>query len=270
MKGLASLPTRKELRLAYAELERIAMPTLESASATLWESRVATLSQWARLDARLAELLTGSLLRRWSEIQALALLRELSLQPWPRAILVPLRFVEIALRAGAGDLTGGERALGEDFGEDQLAKLDRLALRHLIEAIEEAFPATSEELYFIPLQRMNRVLVAEAVDYLSSPYEKSGYVGSAWLLSKSILPMSDLEGESTTLDHRARARVLREVVDQLHDGDSITVDDYMERCRFQVSRRQAQRDLARCEQLRAVGFTRGLRYTKISVAKARS
>jgi hypothetical protein len=224
VKGLRALPLTDDLLRAYRELE---------GALVIAEDRLALLSQWARLDPRLAELLTGYLLRHWVQLNVMALVKALESQPWPRAILVLLRFAELSVEG----------------------KVERVVLRGCVDSIERAFPEKSNDLFFIPLQRMNRVVLAEAIDYQGMPYIRSGFVGSVSLLAKGRIP----EGV-TALDMRARERVLGEMAASLRRGETISVDDYMRRCRGLISRRQAQRDLARSPLLVASGFTRNHRY----------
>lgn len=224
MKGLRTLPHTDDLLRAYRELE---------GSFVVLENRLALLSQWARLDPRLAELLTGYLQRHWAQLNVMALVKALEQQPWPRAILVPLRFVELSV----------------------VDKFERAVLRGYIDSIERAFSEKSNDLFFIPLQRMNRVVLAEAIDFQGMPYVRSGFVGSVSLLAKGRLP----DG-TTALDVRARERVIVEMAALLKKEETISVDDYMRRCRGLISRRQAQRDLARSPLLVASGYTRNQRY----------
>lgn len=227
MKGLTSLPKTSELRAAYA--------TLESKSPAISVQQVALYSQWARLDARLAEVLTGYLLREGADFPLVTLLRELSAQPWPRAILVPLRFVELS----------------------ESDRMRRIAIRAMIESIEEAFPEKSNDLFFIPLQRMNRVILNDAIGLRSSPYVRSGFIGSASLLAKGRQP----EG-ATTLGAPIRKRILEIFLSRLSLGESFSVEDYLAECNGQVTRRQAQRDLEHSKRLKAKGHTRGRRYER--------
>ncbi len=232
MKGLAALPKVTELKQAYRELEgRELLP----------EARVALLAQWARLDPRLAELLTGYLLRRWTDLRVLRLLQALAKQPWPRAILVPLRFVELTVDGA----------------------MAQAALRGVIDAIDSAFSFKTNEMYFIPLQRMNRVILAETLSFQTAPYLRSGYTGSASLLAKGSFP---LRASATILDAIARDRILKEMAGLLTKGKWISVDDYIERCRGLISRRQAQRDLASSPYFTASGFTRNQRYRRSTSA----
>lgn len=240
VKGLKRLPRNLELNSAYTELESSGPPEREERRAgrerdPLAIPKLALYSQWARLDARLAEVLTGYLLWKGANLEIGNLLRELSNQPWPRAILVPLRFVELAAAS--------------DF--------QRIAVRAVIESIEEAFPAKSNDLFFIPLQRMNRVVLNEAIGLCSSPYVRSGFLGSASLLAKGRQP----EG-ATTLGAPIRKRILESFLSRLSLGESFSVEDYLAECNGQVTRRQAQRDLEQSKRLRPKGHTRGRRYER--------
>jgi hypothetical protein len=226
LKGLEALPKTSDLLIAYTALE---------SRAPIEESRLALLSQWARLDSRLAELLTGYLQFAWHGYNSVNLLHALSEFPWPRAILVPLRFVETV----AGDET----------------QIKRVALRSLISAVEEAFPEKTNDLYFIPLQRMNRVLLNQAIDFQSLPYRRSGYIGSASLLAKGRIPQ-----QATIVGAKERARILDEIILTLRRGDELAVEDYIGKLQGRVSRRQAQRDLESSPKLKSVGFTRSKRY----------
>lgn len=186
------------------------------------------------------KLLTGYLYANWPGLNALKLLQALSAQPWPRAILVPLRFVETAL---------------VDTNLIDTTEIPRTVLRGLIKTIEEAFPQKSNDLYFIPLQRMNRVLLDQALDFQSLPYRRSGYIGAASLLAKGRMP-----DDSTIVGRQERARILDELIRTLQRGEILAVEDYIQRCQGRVSRRQAQRDLKASPKLKAIGFTRSKRY----------
>jgi hypothetical protein len=248
VKGLARLPNTSELASAYREMEGLA----ESASGeNEIEGKTAKYSQWARLDPRLAEVLTGFLGRNWSRLNVVRLLTHLSYEPWPRAILVPLRFVEVEASSKR------ERQASRTFERQALPAFERHALRSLIAAIDEAFPECTNDLFFIPLQRPNRVITDEAVTLLSEPYLRSGYIGSVSLLAKGRLP----EG-ATVLSTGARGRLLHKMRDELARGGTLTVAAYRLRCKGLVSRRQAQRDLEESPLFEAVGFTRGRRYRR--------
>lgn len=246
MRGLRALPQTDDLLEAYREIEKRG-DGLRSDQA-LSEKQIAVYSQWSRLDPRLAELFTGYLERWGHEIHIFRFLRELESLPWPRAILVPLRFAEIKLTFG---MKTAEASLGP--------KASRVATLHaLINSIDRTFPEKSNDLFFIPLQRLNRVLTDEMIDLQTEPYARAGFIGSAPLFAKGQTP----DG-ATLMTKGARERLLlRMIGGKPASGtrEDLTVDRYMTACRGLVSRRQAQRDLDAEPRLKAIGFTRNRRY----------
>ena len=246
MKGLPKLPQTDDLLRAYRDIEK---RVDEMASdQILSEKQIAIYSQWSRLDPRLAELFTGYLERWGHEVHTFRLLSELEALPWPRAILVPLRFAEMKLTF---EIKTSEAS--------SMPKPSRLAtLQALIKSIDRAFPDVSNDLYFIPLQRPNRVLTDEMIDLQTEPYLSAGFIGSAPLFAKGQAP----EGV-TLMTKDARERLLQRLIVRKSDSvprEDLTVDRYISACRGLVSRRQAQRDLDAEPKLKAIGFTRNRRY----------
>ncbi len=251
MKGLRDLPQIDDLRVAYEELDLSFSRARQVEQLDM--KRLALLSQWARLDPRLAELFCGYLQRNWSQLRSVELLEALTEQPWPRAILVPLRFVELAALDESHESEGG----GHESQQASANSLRLFALRALIDLIDRSFPQKTYDLFFIPLQQPNRVILRNELRLRGMAYVRSGYIGSASLLAKGRSPQS-----RTILDAGARRSLLEERVRQMKIGDRLTVEDYLELCAGKISRRQAQRDLAVCDKLRSIGHTRRLRYLK--------
>lgn len=220
MKGLASLPQTEDLIKAYNKLQ----------SETVSIRDLALFSQWGRLDPRLAEILVAYLATHWRSIAMGDLIKELSRQPWPTAILVPLR-----------------------FAEQVVEKRERKVLKHFIAAIESILPKPPPQLFFVPLQKPLSVVANEEVKLRSRPYTDSGYIGSSSLLSRGRAP----EGK-TLLQKRVRLEILK---DLLASGQEISVQDYRKACKGLISARQAQRDLATLARSR--GFTRARRFRKL-------
>lgn len=219
MKGLEALPSMTDLLDAYNRLQ--------SADELLPADQLALYSQWSRLDPRLAQIMVEHLARHWRQIRSGELWDELQKQPWPRAILVLLRFAELAV-----------------------PKSEEKKLRHIIQALDEDLPAIPPQLFFIFLQGPNRMVVDEEVRYRTLPYRLSGFIGSQSLLGRSRWP-----ADKTFLAPNDRRRILTRL---LRDHDQVTVADYMAACKHLVSRRQAQRDLMATA--RASGFTRNRIY----------
>jgi len=222
MKGLESVPNISNLRVAYDHLQ--------SAKMLLNPPQIALYSQWARLDPRLAEILVGHFTVFWQEIAVGSLIQALTQQPWPRSIAVLLRFAVLGL-----------------------ATADREVARHLISAVETAFPAPPPQLYFVPLQVPNSVILREEVDFRIDPYFQSGYIGSQPLFQHSKPPAN-----RTFLSAIQRKQILS---DLFAKQNFVTVSDHIYACKGMVSRRQAQRDLNAYSGVKAQGFTRGRSYT---------
>jgi hypothetical protein len=219
MKGLAALPALEQLAAAYNDLQsrKTALPLADLA---LW-------SQWARLDPRLAQMLVQHLARFWRQFAWGEMLMHLQTQPWPRALLVLLRFAQLAVAAG-----------------------DRSHLKAIINIVDMSTPGISQQLFFIPLQRPPTVVIEEEVQFRTEPYVRSGYLGSQSLLSNTRWPSG-----TTALAKSARQQILTNL---LAAGRPITVTEYRQACRNLVARRQAQRDLAQMAQ--GKGFTRNRYY----------
>lgn len=221
MRGLFAIPTLRELQGAYNHLQ--------STQSLVDTDTLSLYSQWARLDPRFAEILVGHLRSHWDQIPLGRLIEALRVQPWPRAMAVLLRFVDL-----------------------MVAPNERKALGHLVGAIEDAFPPPAPELFFIPLQGPSPVVLREELSFPSNPYSDVGYIGSQSLLSRARYPSN-----RTLLAPEERRRLLKELLARKR---VVNVDDYIQACKGMVSRRQAQRDLRSYADVSPKGFTRGRIY----------
>lgn len=188
---------------------------LQKTGSCITTKRLALYSQWARLDERFAQILVSYLKQNWRHIAHVELLAELQKQVWPRAILVPLRFVAIELK-------GGEKKL----------------LQTLIAWLEKNLPPFAAQMFFIPLQRPIASILKREVELASTPYTQSGFIGSQSLLSRSRWPKG-----ITVLQSHLRRQRLEDLLEQTPERPIISVADYMRACQGMVSVRQAQRDL---------------------------
>jgi hypothetical protein len=224
LKGLNSVPGIRDLQRAYDRLQ---------SSAELIEvDLLALYTQWARLDPRLAEILTGHLSQHWREIPLGRLIELLDRQPWPRAIAVPLRFVALGLKS----------------------KVERKTILHMVAAIEGSFAKPAAQLYFIPLRLPNVVVMRKEIEFRSTPYLQSGFLGAQPLLPRARPPTN-----RTLMPPRQRHRILAEL---FKHQPSLTVNDFVRACHGLVSKRQAQRDLRAFSGSSAKGFTRGRIYRR--------
>ncbi len=222
MRGLSSLPQLSDYVRAYNRLQ--SGQSVDFQEITLY-------SQWSRLDPRLAEILTGYLDEHWSGLPMGATIQALTQHPWPRALCVLLRFVHLSML------------------DSSSAKI----LKHFIDAIEERFPIDSYQLFFIPLQKPNRVIQKQEVEWRIGPYLQSGFIGSQSLLVKMKAPTN-----RTLLRKVDRGKILAELFSK---QKIVTVNDYRKACKNLISVRQAQRDLVELKgELRAKGYTRGRQY----------
>ncbi|MDX9730243.1 MAG: hypothetical protein RBT63_00595 [Bdellovibrionales bacterium] len=139
--------------------------------------------------------------------------------------------------------------------DHNLLKSQTTALKALIHAIEQRFPQKSDDLFFIPLQRPNRVVIENEIARKSKPYTQSGFIGSASLLAKGRVPE-----KRTLLSQKTRQLLLDQITETLLENTSISVSDYINSCGGAISRRQAQRDLESNPNLKAIGHTRNRRY----------
>ena len=193
---------------------------------------IAIYSQWSRLEPRVAQTLVSYLIVHWPSLALGMMLKELNQQPWPRSILVLLRFVQLVVC---------------DLGLDQL-----------ILAMDRALVDQPHQLYFIPLQFPYRVTLAHEVEYRTRPYTLSGFIGSQSLLTHTRYPENQ-----TYLSEVQRHRILERLI--LNKTD-FTVKSYQTACAGLVSLRQAQRDLKIAQGIVTKGFTRSRRYrTRVGV-----
>jgi hypothetical protein len=223
MKGLEKLPSVGKLARAADRLQR---------GQSIMPAELALYCQWARLDPRFAEILVQYFAKFWRLIPTGEFIDALNRQPWPQAAIVIL-----------------------SFSESLVPRNERRLLRHLTRAISATISACTPQLFFIPLQRPNSVVMHGEVNFRSEPYRKAGFIGSQSLLARAQWPQG-----RTFLRKRLRLLILKELLTTLGKDEKISVEDYRRACKGMVSSRQAQRDLA--ELATPSGFTRGRRYRR--------
>lgn len=223
MKGLVKIPDTQDLVAAYNQLQ--------STEKILPVDQLALYSQWARLDPRLGEILVSHLIKFVSQLAIGSLRESLAKQPWPRSMLVLLRFAELGV------------------SDD-----DKRLFRHFFHFLNTSFEEDAPQLFFIPLQKSNAVIMKEEVEKRSLPYVDSGFIGSQSLLPKSRWPKS-----RTVLKIQERLAILEEL---FRSRTTVTVADYVQACKGMIATRQAQRDLA--ERGQGSGRTRRRKYRRAS------
>lgn len=91
-------------------------------------------------------------------------------------------------------------------------------------------------------------------------YRRWGYLGREILVNKQSIRVSGLkDGFHAAYASDVRRRILDELV---RKNERITVEMYWDAVGRSISRRQAERDLARSSLLRTMGRTKGLYYLR--------
>ena len=227
MKGLDKIPSTDELSLAYGKLQSRQPSLISLAEIILW-------SQWSRFDPRLAEQLIVFISEKWKRWNPVFLHEELLKQPWPQAFGVLL---EQALAAGF--LSKESASLFKKWGDVVLSDIS---------------PANGEQ-FFIGLQKLGSKQMLRNAERPLRAYTAWGYFGCDLLVNKA---QEKIKLRNRTLVSAAvRKHVLSEL---LKTRKRLTVKDYCEALSYQVSRRQAEIDLAREKRLIPSGQTRGRFY----------
>ncbi|MCC7406011.1 MAG: hypothetical protein IT288_16580 [Bdellovibrionales bacterium] len=220
MKGLRHFPQVAELSQAIHDLQTFAPISPDD---------LALMSQWARLEPRVAEALVQYLLNQWPKISPLTFNQNLQSQPWPAALGVVLEFVDL-----------------------QLPSIDRTAFRHwaclVMNGIE---PQTGWPQFFYGLRKIGGKLMVQDAQFSLKPYRDWGFV-SGELLVKTDQPLRRNPWQKSE-----RLAMLR---DLLGRQGQIRLADYLGLLKHQISRRQAERDLASLKGVRARGRTKARRY----------
>jgi len=112
----------------------------------------------------------------------------------------------------------------------------------------------NNEIFFFGLFKFAGDQMKKEAIYASKPFTNWGYLGRDIMINKWA------SQKVTTTGPKARLQLLEELI---HTQKIIKVEDYLERLKFSVSVRQAQRDLKNHPQLKPVGFTRNKFYQVI-------
>lgn len=223
MKGLAKIPSLQE-RAQALEMLQFRPNNISLELVAIW-------TQWARFDARLAEVLVGYFSSHWEAIHAVPLNREVLLQPWPNVLGVLLDAASYAV-------------LSEQRKRFHLWRALCLA---------EIAPG-SWQLFFIGLYQPSSKGSDREILECTKVFFRWGFFSK-----ESLLPTKKQFQDHRTLKSKVvRKRVLETL---LAKREPFTVEDYMRALNFQVSRRQAQRDLKENSRIKKRGFTRSRVFT---------
>ncbi len=217
MKGLKYIPQKKLLEEAYQIL-------LHSNNAN--EQDLALYSQWARFDARLAEILVKYIYENWTQINSVTLNIEIRKQPWPAAIAVLLEFVTHKVV--------------------QNKSLWNCWKKTAVNQIQKA----EFEQFFIGWTKIAGQTMLENAQTPMREYLKWGYLSREILFNKA-------QNKTHTFTAAVRKNILIEML-KLHK--KITVNDYLSKLNFAITKRTAERDLAQLKGIKKIGVTKGAFY----------
>lgn len=230
MRGLSDLPTTDQLQSAYAELQA----SLRT-HAPLSEPRIALLSQWSRLDPRLAEQVAEQILAHWRSLNPSALKFETMKQPWPTALAVILEQLLEKLKT--------ERPASNSECREFALWTRLITCGMTVEWLG---------LFFIGTRAVGGRLMMDDARLSLQSYSKWGFAGR----DVFVTPKS-------TRNRRAKiAAATRQnaVTELIQTQRHFTVRDYWEQLGRLISLRQAQLDLHSDPRLKSVGSTRAKFY----------
>lgn len=230
MQGLTALPTTEQLQAAYAELQ-----TALRSYTPLLASRIALLSQWSRLDPRLAEQVAEHLCTHWRALNPSSLQSEMMKQPWPTALAVLLEQVQEKLRAEQG-----------------VHEADYLEFALWSKLVTSGMKVEWLGLFFIGTRSLGGRLMLDDARLSLESYRKWGFAGRELV----VTPKSA---------HNRRAKIQPEtrqnaITALIQTQRHFTVRDYWELLGRRISLRQAQLDLHTDSRLHSVGSTRSRFY----------
>jgi hypothetical protein len=227
VKASTIIPSRKKLIQVYN--------LLQASKQKLTEKDIIEWAGYSRFDPRLAEILISYLTLSWRTFNPLKM-RELNLsEAWPQTLAVLLEHVELNLKNTKKD------------SDVQLFKLFKDLLLFDIQPAEY-------QSYTIGLFSVGGQLQKKCSELPHPIFKKWGFYENDLFLSKTSKGR-----EQTLYDVETRKRVLKSL---LKTNKKISVNDYIEACRFSIHRRQAERDLSQFFKLKKTGRTRGRLYSR--------
>jgi hypothetical protein len=231
---LRHAPTQAELERLYHELAKLGAPSAGrmrpwSYRPEGFEDLLALAGEMLRYDPRLLTVLLQLVLRRWREIDVLALRRRMGAMRWPQALLVAFEFA----RAASTD-----REL-------------RYLVDHLAAGWARIDPA---ERFFVDAERPGSRMAARGLGRNLRAYARWGFVGTE-------RPIADGTTRRTVgrYDARTRMRILDDLAAR---RETFTLAEYLEAIDHAVSRQQARHDLAGRATLAVSGHGRGARWRR--------
>ncbi|MCB0386504.1 MAG: hypothetical protein KDD43_14015 [Bdellovibrionales bacterium] len=221
MKGLIRYPQTEDLAKAIHVLQT---------GREIETTNLALFSQWSRLDPRVGEVLVQFVFHHWREIEPLSLNQELHKQPWPAAMGVILEFVDL-----------------------QLKSPDRSCFRHWAALVMNGVTKQSGwPQFFHGFRSLGGKLMLDDARFSLSPYRKWGFV------SQELLVKTDKKLRRNPWSKEVRLVLLR---DLLQRQKRIRIAEYLQLLHYQISTRQAERDLAELKGVHSTGNTKARIYS---------
>ena len=219
-------PCLSDLKRAYE--------ILQSKDAQVNCSELVRIAPWARVDARLGEILVRYLSTYFRNIDAFALRDANRSQFQPQVIIVLIEFSRLFLQST-------EDPRHRDF--DLWAQI-------IAEDIEPA----PYQMFFVGSHLLNSEHLVKHAQRSLKIYLRWGFLGDQALISNKYLKPRAL----TLVNSASRKATLEALLDGR--AGEITVSEYIDAFDGQVHLRTAERDLQVCPRLKKIGHTRGRRY----------
>jgi hypothetical protein len=227
---LVAIPSKESLLKAYETLSP------KAGDEGFWNpsspslSELSLLTQWARFDARLAQILVKWLSHHWKQIPAASLNQIQKEQPWPAALGPLLEFTRNSIAPSELSLFQKWRAC----------------------ALHDFKPAPYEQYFLGQRAAGGKEMFKDATQSLK-PYGRWGY------LSREILDQKKLARTSPTLLPIAQRR--KTLTSLAKERKELKVSEYRELIGLErLSLRQAERDLKEHPMWKAWGSTRSRVY----------
>jgi hypothetical protein len=224
LKGLVYLPNSKDRAQAIHELQ-----TNQNISIR----KLVLYSQWSRLEPRIAESLVYYISQHWEDDSPLLLNKEILLSSWPQAMGVLLEFSEIYL----------------------IPKSKHTSYQHWSALVMNNISADYAGQFFYGLRKFAGKLMFEDARHSLKAYTKWGYLGREKLVkSDSKLQVKDCR---KSWSKEVRLSMLKDLAKTKR---KFQISDYLNLLDHQISRRQAERDIASVKKIKASGVTRAREY----------
>jgi hypothetical protein len=191
------------------------------------EIDLALFSQWARLDPRLAEIWVLAVTRHWQSLNPIQLRSALLAQPWPNTAGVLL-----------------------EFSSQVVSQELRSLFRSWSRIISHGMPKSRGEQFYIGQRAVGGQEMFMDAMFSLTEYKNWGY------LARDV-PINKAKPAMFHRDRETRQQVLNAL---LENSPRLTTAQYCAALGGSISKRQAERDLASCPRLKAIGNTKARMY----------